>query len=138
MNKPEQKFWTLLRPQMPGDVSRIENMVDSGTPDVSGAWFKDYWVELKVSENKVKEQDLYKLLRPSQKVWHFRRGKSGSLIFVFVKYPKFFLMYKYMPKLRFDETHLGMYILRTAIRKVKGKWEWAKFQSKIEELINEG
>ena len=136
MNKTEVKSWNLLRGHMPGDVSRVENLVDVGTPDVSGAWFKDYWVELKVCPNKEKDRDVLKLLRPEQIVWHYKRGKSGSLIFVFVQYESKFIVYRYF---KADEVFpQGRYLKAGTYRKLKGKWEWAKFEHEFEELINEG
>lgn len=86
--KPEQKFWELIKDHLPGDVSRVENNADDGTPDVTGAALGvDYWVELKVCDNLEKIVDPEKLLRPSQNVWNYRRVKNGSKIFIAVRYP---------------------------------------------------
>jgi hypothetical protein len=85
--KPEQKLWHDIRKFMPGCCERIENLVNDGTPDVSGSWSGvDYWIELKVCSNKKKLRDPAELCRPSQKVWHYRRIKEGARIFVIVKY----------------------------------------------------
>jgi hypothetical protein len=89
LRKPEQKFWDLLKNNsvLPGDVSRVENTVDSGTPDISGAYWKDYWVELKAVESDYKpNMQVIKLLEPSQIVWHARRVKHASIIFVMTKF----------------------------------------------------
>lgn len=87
MRVKEKQFWKTLKNHLPGDVSRIENVADKGTPDVSGAWGQDYWVELKVCENKTKLRPVHSLLENSQYVWHHRRGKQGSIIYVAVYYP---------------------------------------------------
>ncbi len=145
MNKTEVKFWTMLKDHMPGDVSRVENMVDVGTPDVSGAFHGDYWVELKVSSNKEKEQDVLKLLEPSQKVWHYKRGKCGSLIFVFVQYRGWFLIYEYWyikgathGRKNMPDNEIGLYIIKGKYSKVKGKWEWGRFETEFEQFVREG
>lgn len=50
MRLPEQKAWDLLKPRLPGDISRVENTADAGTPDATGAYIGiDYWVELKAT-----------------------------------------------------------------------------------------
>lgn len=96
----EQKFWSLIKDHLPGDVCRIENTTGSGVPDVSGCIYPvDYWVELKVCDNKKKYADITKLLRDSQCVWCYRRMfyNKNSKIFVAVKYVqmKRILVYKY-------------------------------------------
>lgn len=88
MSTPEQNFWKLIKKYLPGDVSRIENIADNGTPDVSGAYKGvDYWVELKVCNNLKKVKDPLDLLGNNQKIWHMKRNQQGSLIFVFIYYP---------------------------------------------------
>lgn len=96
----ETQFWDLLSEHLPGDVSRIENSVDTGTPDVTGVYYNllmkktiDYWIELKVCNNKRKIKEPVYLCRDSQLIWHFRRGKLGSLIYVMVRYPTFIMVY---------------------------------------------
>ena len=75
---PERTFWELIKDHLPGDVSRIENGADEGTPDVSGAYGRDYWVELKVCFNKRDLAQVPSLLLASQVVWHLRRARHGS------------------------------------------------------------
>jgi len=96
----ETQFWNLLKEHLPGDVSRVENSADSGTPDVTGAYCNqlkkkaiDYWIELKVCNNKRKIKSPVDLCRDTQLIWHFRRGKLGSLIYVMVRYPNFIMVY---------------------------------------------
>ena len=92
MRKPEQKFWDLLKKNnvLPGDVSRVENTADTGTPDISAAYHKigDYWVELKAVELDFCDckKSLLDLLEDTQKVWHARRVKQGSKIYVMVRF----------------------------------------------------
>lgn len=83
--KPETKFYKKLcrLKQFPGTHERIENMAGSGQPDVSGACFLDYWVELKSCRSK--PLPVEKLLRPSQKGWFLRRLPKGTLAFVAVE-----------------------------------------------------
>lgn len=118
----ETQFWNLLKEHLPGDVSRIENSVDSGTPDVSGAYSSaikkaciDYWIELKVCRNKAKLKDPTDLCLDSQLIWHFRRGKLGSLIYVMVRYPTFIMVYiwngaysMYRPIYRVEKSGRGL------------------------------
>ena len=85
MRKPEQKLWDKVHKYFPGDVSRVENVVDSGMPDITGAFINDYWIELKVIDGPVLP-DICKILRPSQIVWHARRVKQCSIIFILTEY----------------------------------------------------
>ncbi len=75
----------------------MENSVDDGMPDINATYLIDYWVELKVCENEVKIRDVTKLLRDSQIIWNYRRGKVGALVFVVVRYMRFIVMYKFNP-----------------------------------------
>lgn len=125
----ENQFWNLLKKHLPGDVSRIENSADSGTPDVTGAWRKqpfdigiDFWIELKICSNKKIIRQAHELCNKSQLIWHFRRGKQGSLIFVMVRYPFGILVYKWAG-------FYSGYPLIKRFYKVKGKIEWAVFKS---------
>lgn len=114
MNQPERNFWKLVKDHLPGDVSRIENIADVGTPDITGACYVgDYWVELKVCGNKEKARPVEKLLRPAQNVWHARRAKQGSIIFTLVKYEKKILCY-----LAPETTPVLI------LEKIKNKWDW--------------
>lgn len=90
MRKPEQLFYDLIKKYLPGDVSRIENTADAGTPDLTcAAYGRDFWIELK-SHPEVKYKDdlrqVYEYIEPSQRVWHARRSKFGSLIFVICRF----------------------------------------------------
>lgn len=82
--KPEQAFYQLLRPHLPGFPERIENCAGVGTPDFhcifEGA---TYWVECKVP--RAKKWDLYKLLEPSQIAWYKRHNLHGGTVFFIVR-----------------------------------------------------
>lgn len=84
----ESAFSKLLKPHLPGDVSRIESgSTECGIPDISGTWDGiDYWVENKKCDNKKSLRNVLSLLEPEQKVWHLKRVKQGARIFVCVKY----------------------------------------------------
>lgn len=124
MNKPEQQFWVLLKSHLPGDVSRIENTADVGTPDVTGAYNgKDYWVELKYCDNKNKIKDVDKLLRSEQYVWHKRRIKHGSLIFTITRYPNKIVV----ESLSLSHKHI--------FEREKNKWPWNEIESTIVSII---
>ena len=89
MRKNEQLFWDLIGKYLPGDVSRIENTVDAGTPDITcAAWGRDYWVELKSHPDAdyISMTQVEKWIEPAQRVWHARRSKVGSLIFLIVRF----------------------------------------------------
>lgn len=68
-----------------GHWQRIENLVDVGTPDVNGCLNgEEIWIELKIDlpGNKLVKD----LLRPSQKIWFFKRIVQGAKnLFVLVK-----------------------------------------------------
>jgi hypothetical protein len=120
MTKPEQQFWILLKEHLPGDVSRVENTADSGTPDVTGAFLgNDYWIELKVSNNIYKVVSPEKLCRPAQIVWHARRGKHSSTILVLTRYPKTIVMHRFANK---------EYRMVREFVKYKNKWPWQEFE----------
>jgi hypothetical protein len=84
--KPEQKFYNWLKKNqvLIGDYSRVENSADDGTPDINlGYDGQDGWIELKVGNPKYLTT---RLLRTSQKVWHFRRAIQGVLVLVLIKF----------------------------------------------------
>ena len=94
MRQPEQQFWNLLKKHLPGEVSRVENICESGMPDVNGTWRGlDYWIELKVCDNKNKLRPVKSLLRTEQSVWITRRMRHGCRVYVFVRYPDKIAMY---------------------------------------------
>lgn len=127
MNHPERKFWNELKKHLPGTTSRIENEVDSGDPDVSGAYDgQDYWIELKYCSNKSKEKNIYKLLRPSQIAWHARRAKQGSLILTIVRYEVMIVVYK---AIGLEQEKIMTFY------KENNKWQWSHIESTIAEII---
>jgi hypothetical protein len=134
LRKPEQKFWDLLKNNnvLPGDVSRIENIVDTGTPDISGVYFKDYWIELKAVEdmyNKISSHSVLKYLEPSQVIWHARRVKHGSIIFVMVKYINAIVLEACIEP--------NVYEIYETIFKEKNRFDYMRLQSTLIYLIKE-
>src|SRR5690348_15084234 len=80
---PEQKFWQLLKPHIPGHVNRIENSVANGMPDVNFAYGgKETWLELKANVNWLYTEfeivERPKGLRESQLIWHNQRKLYGD------------------------------------------------------------
>ncbi len=79
---PEQKFWQLLKPHIPGHVNRVENSMGSGMPDVQMCYNGvDTWIEVKAKQLLPKENRLgdnilgmyIPCLRDSQLIWHSQR-----------------------------------------------------------------
>ena len=128
---PERTFWELIKDHLPGDVSRIENGADEGTPDVSGAYGRDYWVELKVCFNKRDLAQVPSLLLASQVVWHLRRARHGSIIYVAVRYPN-------MKRIIFYEYRKGDGIYYPIINLIsKGGFNWHDFEHKFKTILRE-
>lgn len=137
MTLTEQKFWDLIKDHLPGDASRVENLVDNGMPDISGCFAIDYWIELKVCPNKEKHRSVLSMLRDSQIVWNLRRGKTGSLIFVLVKYTNFIVIYKYEQKNfttidKLEHTYVELGIIFN-----KQGYNWEKFKKILIKEIKE-
>lgn len=82
--RPEQAFYQLLRPHLPGLPERIENAAGAGTPDFHCIYSGlVYWVECKTP--RTKKWELLKLLEPSQIAWYKRYALSGGTVFFVVK-----------------------------------------------------
>lgn len=127
MPRPEVAFWQLLKEHIPGDKERIENLVSEGTPDVTAAFNGvDFWLELKVCHNTRKEVDPATLCRDSQLIWHTRRGRHGSLIFVAVRYRFAVILYQWVKYAVYEKVVLAKYsgngycwgILETALKAI--------------------
>ena len=70
---PEQKFWQLLKPHVPGHVNRIENTVGVGIPDVTYCYQgTETWIELKAGS----------VLRDSQYIWHHQHALAGGIVYL--------------------------------------------------------
>jgi len=85
MNRQEKDLWRLVKPHLPGEVERIENLVGAGVPDVSGVDGHDYWIELKVCRTKKFKPPL-EMCEPLQVQWHARRVAAGSVVFVMIRH----------------------------------------------------
>lgn len=82
--KPEQAFYRLLSPHLPGFPERIENCAGAGTPDFHCIYNgSTYWVECKAP--KTKKWELVKLLEPSQVAWQARYKMNGGIVFFIVR-----------------------------------------------------
>lgn len=129
---PEQNFWKLIKDHLPGDVSRIENTADDGTPDVTGAWYgQDYWIELKVCNNKRDLVDVLNLLRVSQRAWHLRRGRHGSIVYVAVRYPNMKRIIIYEMK------NISLVYKPVIDIKSKQGFNWGDFEHRFKILLRE-
>lgn len=130
MRLPEQKAWDLLKEHFPGDISRVENTVDAGTPDITGAYAGiDYWVELKANDSNTVITDIIPTLRPAQVVWHRRRAKQGSLIYVILKQKNSIDVYRC--------NNRGEYLVVFILEKIKNKFNWAQFDFQFKESLME-
>jgi len=93
MSMNEAQFWRdvvrrqILRYDPTADLTRIENAVQVGTPDVNGCVRRtDFWLELKNLERAPKKPTpqnphcIVKLPRytQAQRLWHRRRGRAGG------------------------------------------------------------
>jgi hypothetical protein len=75
--KSEQAFYQKLRPLLPGLVTRIENYMIPGMPDVVVCHkCTTLWIELKVPEPLI-------LLRKEQYAWNRRCASEGGRCFIF-------------------------------------------------------
>jgi hypothetical protein len=128
LNLTEQKFWNLIKAHLPGDASRVENSTDEGMPDINCTYLIDYWIELKVCSNKEAIRNVTSLLRESQIVWHYRRGKVGALIFVMVRYETSILVYQYSHISFSASNPERAYELVAVLKKVGGfDWEFLNY-----------
>jgi len=79
--KPELALWTLIRANLPGHVTRVENVVGIGTPDVNACYQgAETWLELKVAKGN------YIYLRASQVAFCVRRVAEKGRIFFVTRY----------------------------------------------------
>jgi len=131
MNLTEQKFWKLIKPHLPGDVSRVENTADNGMPDINGTCGIDYWIELKVCDNKGKKRPVEKLLRPDQIVWHTRRIKQGACVLVLVRYEDRILVYY----AKNTEGKIEYLLIAPGIGKNKGGFDWGMLVLNTKEVL---
>lgn len=89
----EAQFWSdevrknLLKFDPQADLTRIENAVQLGTPDVNGCLRRtDFWLELKNLQRyptKITKDNPNLIVRiphytQSQRLWHRRRGRAGG------------------------------------------------------------
>lgn len=90
MKKPEQRLWAWLRPKLApyGRVSRVENPLDPGMPDVSycinGV---EGWIELKVATWPARPDGIVGrgLIRPAQRAWWAKQLNAGGWTFILLR-----------------------------------------------------
>lgn len=106
MSGREATFWDELRPKLmkvPGtDLTRIENGIVPGTPDVNGCIHRvDFWCELKCmprgydhKKTGIFEIDHYTI---NQRNWIRRRGKAGGRVSLALKivYPREYMLFQW-------------------------------------------
>lgn len=127
---PEKRFYNLLKSHLPGDYSRIESIADCGIPDINGVYaIQDYWIELKACRNKTLSiEQMRKLLLPSQRAWHAKRGNAGSLIFVIVKFNNNIIVFK-------KEQSILLYSIIYIDMKLHNKYNWEVFEESLKTTI---
>lgn len=92
--KPEQLLWALVKPYFPGHCQRIENAAGVGAPDVNFCYnASEVWVELKV-DTLNKNIPVIELLRPEQKVWHYKHVINLGKVYVLVRAGMRLTLYK--------------------------------------------
>lgn len=94
MSGREANMWydlrtTLVKACPAGDLTRIENAVQLGTPDVNGClWGTDFWCELKAADKWPKDP-AKPLLLPhytrNQRLWIRKRGRAGGKVFLLLR-----------------------------------------------------
>ena len=86
--KPESALWTLIRANLPGHVTRVENVAGIGTPDVNACYQgAETWLELKVAKGN------YIYLRASQVAFCVRRVAEKGRIFFVTRYGEDILIF---------------------------------------------
>lgn len=82
--KPEQSFYKLLKPNIPGHAERVENVAGAGMPDFFCIYNgSPFWIECKAPTTK--KWNLLDLLEPSQKAWRVRYLSHGGDVFYVVR-----------------------------------------------------
>ena len=125
MKKNEAELYTLIKSHLPGDFERVENFASVGTPDISGAWGRDYFVELK-AQPLLADADMEKLLEKSQRVWLARRCPQGTLTFIIVRFSN---------RIIISKATADSMVPLASIKKRKNKWDWPHFEATIQKEI---
>jgi hypothetical protein len=95
---PEQNFWRLIKPYVPGHAMRVENSACPGTFDVNGCWDgHEYWIELKVHGVKKPATEIrpWGLLNRSQRAWSFERNTEKGRLLLLVRCVNHIRLYRY-------------------------------------------
>lgn len=93
----ESQLWNTLRKVLTQvDVSRVENLVEDGMPDVNGCHEGcEFWIELKQLDEwpKRKSTKVKVGMRPSQLRWIANRGRAGGNVHVLAQVDKTYLLF---------------------------------------------
>lgn len=127
--KPEQLLWALVKQYFPGHVMRIENAAGVGTPDVH--YIREgssVWVELKVDILN-KNLPVLDLLRPEQKVWHYKHVREVGKVYVLVRCGMKLTLYKAgWPKMG------NLHCEYIEVWSDKKPWSWTIFEATLRSL----
>lgn len=78
----ENSLWKTFDKNVPGHKTRVENVVEAGTPDLNGCLGVgvDYWLELKYSSSGPVRGGIVKLYHftDEQRRWLVKRGNAGG------------------------------------------------------------
>ncbi len=129
--KPEQAFWKLIKPHLPGDIERIENIASVGTPDVNMCHKgREYWLELKVDDKDPIPVDSrigstidlssWRKVKPTQLLWHKKRTSHGGAVLLVIRSVSTIYL------LQQTKNNYGYYFL---LMKLEKPWDWETFKS---------
>ncbi len=121
---PEQKFWQLLKPHVPGHVDRIENSASVGIPDVCYCYRGlTTWLELKAKPIRGEVGTIIETpscIRVSQVIWHDQRKFHGGRVLVATRFEDTIVLLTkfHMP---------GRY--KVNLVQTTKPWDWEAFES---------
>lgn len=130
MTGNEQMLNILLKPHLLGQVSRMENAVGVGCPDIHSFYQgKDYWIELKCHIRHYDGGMIFDKLRPSQQLWHLKRVKQKGIVYCIVRVGNEITVYRSMDVRRVIEAPIERYYVHyeRIFCEVK-PWDWRDFQ----------
>ena len=85
----ENSLWVSFRQALPAGCHavRVENVVETGTPDVNICLTLDYWVELKVQEAPKRATTKFRIdhFTDEQRLWLVDRCRAGGNAFLLVQ-----------------------------------------------------
>lgn len=124
--KPEQALWALVRPYIPGHVERVENVANTGTPDVVFCFQGvTTWIELKVAAKT--DDKMEDLLRPEQKVWHLKHVTNRGNVFVLFRVGAQLTLYRAGWPTKDQPTICTYIVVWTDVK----NWDWRMFEANL-------